>query len=146
MDFFKNWIQPNSYTKIGFEDVKYALKYPEKYVLINTLSLDYQNDLIKNTLLAEKEEITINKIIEDYEMTIMNIIIYGRNATDETPYKKAKQFTSLGFKHVFIYCGGLFEWLLLQEIYGFEEFPTLIYRKNVDILKYKQETKYFEIY
>lgn len=145
MDFLKNWFQ-TTYTKIGFEDVKYALKYPEKYVLINTLSLDYQNDLIKNTLLAEKEEVAINKIIENYEMSIVNIIIYGNNATDESPYIKAKQFMDLGFKHIFIYCGGIFEWLLLQDIYSFDEFPTLIYRKNVDLLKYKPQTKYFDIY
>lgn len=145
MDFLKNWFQ-TTYTKIGFEDVKYALKYPEKYVLINTLSLDYQNDLIKNTLLAEKEEVAINKIIENYEMSILNIIIYGNNATDESPYIKAKQFMDLGFKHIFIYCGGIFEWLLLQDIYSFDEFPTLIYRKNVDLLKYKPQTKYFDIY
>jgi hypothetical protein len=145
MDFLKNWFQ-TTYTKIGFEDVKYALKYPEKYVLINTLSLDYQNDLIKNTVLAEKEEVTINKIIENYEMSIVNIIIYGNNATDESPYLKAKQFMDLGFKHIFIYCGGIFEWLLLQDIYSFDEFPTLIYRKNVDLLKYKPQTKYFDMY
>lgn len=145
MDFLKSWFQ-TTYTKIGFEDVKYALKYPEKYVLINTLSLDYQNDLIKNTVLAEKEEVTINKIIENYEMSIVNIIIYGNNATDESPYLKAKQFMDLGFKHIFIYCGGIFEWLLLQDIYSFDEFPTLIYRKNVDILKYKPQTKYFDMY
>ena len=145
MDFLKNWFQ-TTYTKIGFEDVKYALKYPEKYVLINTLSIDYQNDLIKNTLLAEKEEVTINKIIENYEMSILNIIIYGNNATDESPYIKAKQFMDLGFKHIFIYCGGMFEWLLLQDIYSFDEFPTLIYRKNMDLLKYKPQTKYFDIY
>jgi hypothetical protein len=145
MDFLKNWFQ-TTYTKIGFEDVKYALKYPEKYVLINTLSLDYQNDLIKNTVLAEKEEVTINKIIENYEMSIVNIIIYGNNATDESPYLKAKQFMDLGFKHIFIYCGGIFELLLLQDIYSFDEFPTLIYRKNVDLLKYKPQTKYFDMY
>lgn len=145
MDFLKNWFH-TTYTKIGFEDVKYALKYPEKYILINTLSLDYQNDLIKNTLLAQKEEVTINKIIENYEMSIVNIIIYGNNATDESPYIKAKQFMDLGFKHIFIYCGGIFEWLLLQDIYSFDEFPTLIYRKNVDLLKYKPQTKYFDIY
>jgi len=29
----------------------------------------------------------------------------------------------------------LFEWLLLQDIYGYDEFPTTI--KVLDILKYK---------
>jgi hypothetical protein len=31
--------------------------------------------------------------------------------------------------------GGLFEWLMLQDIYGSDEFPTT--KKELDILKYK---------
>ena len=42
---------------------------------------------------------------------------------------------SLGFINVYMYSGGLFEWLLLQDIYGDEEFPTT--KKDIDILKYK---------
>ena len=41
----------------------------------------------------------------------------------------------LGFVNVYIYIGGLFEWLCLQDIYSKEEFPTNIYER--DILKYK---------
>ena len=41
----------------------------------------------------------------------------------------------LGFQKVFIYQGGMFEWLLLQDIYGHKEFPTT--KKILDILKYK---------
>jgi hypothetical protein len=36
---------------------------------------------------------------------------------------------------LYVYIGGLFEWLLLQDIYGDEEFPTTA--KIIDILKYK---------
>ena len=39
------------------------------------------------------------------------------------------------FTNVFIYPGGLFEWLLLQDIYGFDDFPTT--KKERDHLKYK---------
>ena len=53
---------------------------------------------------------------------------------------KCKQITNLGFKYVYLYCGGLFEWLLLQEIYGREEFPTTNY--TLDILKYKPNKKF----
>ena len=42
---------------------------------------------------------------------------------------------SIGFKNVFIYNGGLFEWLLLQDIYGEDNFPTT--KHILDILKYK---------
>jgi len=37
--------------------------------------------------------------------------------------------------NLYVYIGGLFEWLLLQDIYGDEEFPTT--SKIIDILKYK---------
>jgi hypothetical protein len=52
------------------------------------------------------------------------LIVYGKNATDDSAETKCKQLIQLGFKHVNWYVGGLFEWLLLQEIYGKGEFPT----------------------
>jgi len=64
-----------------------------------------------------------------------NIIIYGKNANDNKSLEKYKQLISLGFVNVYIYCGGLFEWLLLQDIYGEDEFPTT--KKELDIIKYK---------
>lgn len=139
MNIFRNWIQPVTYSKIGFEDVKYAIKHPDSHILINTLSLDLQKNIIKGSIPAEKEELIINKIIDDYEMSSMKILIYGRNATDNNAEKKAKQITGLGFANVFLYCGGMFEWLLLQEIYGFQEFPTTINTKNIDIITYRPE-------
>ena len=64
------------------------------------------------------------------------ITIYGKNCQEEEKIiKKYKQLQKLGFKNIYIYCGGLFEWLLLQDIYGKDEFPTTI--KENDILKYK---------
>jgi hypothetical protein len=43
----------------------------------------------------------------------------------------------LGFENVYIYRGGMFEWLLLQDIYGFDEFQTT--SKITDLLKYKPD-------
>ena len=57
------------------------------------------------------------------------------NASDETIVRKYNQLTSLGLINVVIYPGGLFEWLLLQDIFGNEDFPTT--KKELDILKYK---------
>ena len=57
------------------------------------------------------------------------------NCNDNTVENKFSQIKSLGFKKVFIYKGGLFEWLLLQDIYGEENFKTT--SKILDILKYK---------
>jgi len=142
MEMFKNWIQPHTFSKIGFEDVKYSIKYPETHILINTLSLDTQRNLILTTVPAEKEELVINHIIEDYRMKDMKIVIYGRNATDDTVEKKASQISNLGFSQVFLYCGGIFEWLLLQEIYGTSEFPTTDHNKTVDLLQYRPEKRF----
>ena len=63
------------------------------------------------------------------------IVIYGKNCNDDTTNKKYQQLLTLGFYNIFLYTGGLFEWLLLQDIYGKELFPTT--KKEVDILKYK---------
>ena len=54
---------------------------------------------------------------------------------DNSTNNKYKQLTDFGFKNVFVYRGGLFEWLLLQDIYGEEQFKTTT--KVIDILKYK---------
>jgi hypothetical protein len=140
MNFFRNLIEPMKYSKIGFDDVKFAINHPDSYILINTLSIENQKYLIKCTLPISIEESIINKTIEDYEMNRKIIIIYGKNATDNTVEIKANQILGLGFTHVFLYYGGIFEWLLLQEIYGYNEFPTIIHNKNIDLLFYKPDT------
>ena len=47
---FKNWFTPNVAIKIGFEDIKFAIQNPDKYILINTLGINEQSCLIKNTV------------------------------------------------------------------------------------------------
>jgi hypothetical protein len=64
----------------------------------------------------------------------VKIIIYGKNCNDETVEKKYKQIMSFGFQDVYVYTGGLFEWILLQDIYGKDEFPTTSI--VIDILKF----------
>ena len=41
---------------------------------------------------------------------------------------------------MYIYSGGLFEWLLLQDVYGKDEFPTM--GCELDILKYKGNKRF----
>ena len=65
----------------------------------------------------------------------INIIVYGKNTSETSPYKKVEQLMGLGFYNVYLYPGGLFEWLCLQDIYGESNFPTT--KKELDILKYK---------
>ena len=122
-----------SIQKINFEDIQKVNKNPDSYLLINTLSELEQDCLIFNTVHANKEEQLINFHMNNNKQ--IKIIIYGRNSSDENIYKKYNQLLKLGFMNVYVYLGGLFEWLMLQDIYGYDEFPTTI--KQLDFLKYK---------
>lgn len=126
--------QNQSTQKINFEDIQYVLKNHEQYILINTLGVNEQSCLLPNTINASEEEQIINKLIKNGRKDI-KIIVYGKNCNDEKTYIKHSQLISLGFYNVFIYSGGIFEWLLLQDIYGTNDFPCT--KKELDILKYK---------
>ena len=122
-----------SMKKINFEDMQTVIKNPEVYLTINTLSSTEQTCLIVNTTIAEEEEVIINKYLKENKN--IRIILYGKNCNDESIQKKYQQLLSLGFYNIFVYLGGMFEWLLLQDIYGKELFPTT--KKELDLLKYK---------
>ncbi len=122
-----------SIKKINYEDMQTIIKNPEIYLIINTLLPDQQQCLIVNTTLANNEEIIINKFMKENKS--IRIIIYGKNCNDENVNKKYQQLLSLGFYNIFVYFGGMFEWLLLQDIYGKDLFPTT--KKELDLLKYK---------
>jgi hypothetical protein len=121
--------------KVNFEDVQYAIQHPNEYLLMNTLSMGEQECLILGTISAYQEENIMNEIITRVDIPDKRVIIYGRNSTDSSPETKYKQLYKLGIPEIFIYTGGLFEWLLLQDIYGNKAFPTT--KKKVDLLKYK---------
>lgn len=121
--------------KIGFEDVKYAVDHTDIYMIINTLPISEQRCLIKNTMKYDMEETIVNEKIAKYHTNNCVIIVYGRNSADVSVEKKYRQLSSLGFSNVYAYYGGLFEWLLLQDVYGIDEFPTS--ERELDILKYK---------
>jgi hypothetical protein len=70
----------------------------------------------------------------------IKIVIYGENCIDNKVISKYNQLYKLGFTNLYVYIGGLFEWLLLQDIYGDDEFPTT--SKIIDILKYKGKNIY----
>ncbi len=124
----------SSSIKINFEDIQYVLKNPEGHLLINTLSETEQECLILHTMNIKNEENIINSCIKNGRKDI-KIIIYGKNCNDEKIYSKYNQLTSLGFYNVYVYVGGMFEWLMLQDIYGENDFQTTT--KQLDILKYK---------
>lgn len=120
-----------SQVKISFEDMQYKIN--NKRVIINTMPENMQNCLIPNTVLYSDEESVINSLLKNNSDA--EIIIYGMNNNDESVIRKYKQLTELGFQNIHIYLGGLFEWLLLQDIFGKEEFPTT--EEELDILKFK---------
>ena len=87
--------------KIGYEDVLYAISKTDNYVIINTMTHDIQNCLIKSTLSVDSETDILNKMVENYQYNSITIIIYGINSADETVDKKYKQLVDLGFTKVF---------------------------------------------
>ena len=123
--------------KINFEDIQYAQKQGSQYIIINTLPLNEQSCLIQGSINSSEEESTINSLLSTNKS--VNIIIYGKNSNDETIYKKVNQLLELGFSTIYLYVGGMFEWLLMQDIYGKDLFPTM--GKEIDILKFCPKKK-----
>ena len=133
------WFMSYKKSKSNFESVQCAIKLPRQYFLINTLPLTEQQCLISGTLDANLEEQTINDMLYSIHTNDRKIIIYGKNNNDETIYKKVNQLLELGFSTIYLYVGGLFEWLLMQDIYGKDLFPTI--GKELDILKFCPKKK-----
>lgn len=124
------------YHKISFKDVNFAIQQVTSgsFIIINTLPVNQQQCLIKNTLSYEIEEATINELLLTNKH--VNIVVYGKNTNDITVEKKCLQLSQIGFKNVHCYVGGLYQWLLHQDIYGEENFPTT--SKCTDMLLYKE--------
>ena len=122
---------------VNFEDVQSMLpsgSSNSKCLLINTLNIMEQKCLIQGTISASQEEDIVNSFLQNHQTT-MGIIVYGKNANDMSAYTKHQQLIKMGFSRCYLYPGGIFEWLLLQDIYGDDSFPTTC--KELDILKYK---------
>lgn len=124
-------IQSNIYNLFNFEQIQEHIK--NKSIIINTLEASRQDCLISGTVSIEDEIKLLNAYLKTNKRIL--IIIYGRNNSDISVIKKHKQLQSLGFTNIALYLGGLFEWLLLQDIFGYDNFPTTT--KTIDILKYK---------
>ena len=90
-------------------------------LLLNTLSQHHQSYLIFGTLCASKETDQMNFYLKNNRS--IEIILYGKDHLDRTMIEKYNQLKQLGFTRIRIYFGGLFEWALLQEVYG-SNFPT----------------------
>ena len=127
-----------SINKINFEDMKHIQKN-ENSIIINTMEPHNQNCLIEGTISIKNEENILNNLITKGNVED-KIVIYGENSCDNKLMKKYNQLIKLGFINVYIYTGGLFEWLLLQDIYGNDYFKTTTVEN--DFLKYKGIQKF----
>jgi len=126
----------SNYT-VGFEDVLQIISSSQgNAVIIHTLDEGDQSVLIKGTLTAKEEEQWMDKYLAGELTNEYTFLIYGRHSCDDGPRRKRNQLMSMGISDVYIYSGGLFEWLLLQDIYGEPEFPTRG-EKPKDLLRYR---------
>ena len=116
-----------------YYEVKERMK--KDIVLLNTLPLERQDCLIKGTMKANYEVDYMNQLLKTNKNK--EIILYGIHHTDLSVIKKYNQLKKLGFKNVHIYFGGMFEWLLLQEVFGTINFE--IDGSLKDIIEYKIE-------
>ena len=101
-----------SINKVNFEYVQNYCNFKnDKLLLINTLDYSKQDCLIKNTITASQEEDILNSYLKKNKAII--ILIYGENCSDNKVITKYNQLYKLGFTNLYVYIGGLFEWLLL---------------------------------
>jgi hypothetical protein len=125
---------PDSIVTYAFVLQEVIARRPNTFC-INILSEVDQAVLIGNSLTATEELHQFKQFLDtdDLEKTV---IVYGRDYMQLDALKeKQKKLVEMGFRSVHIYPGGLFEWLLLQDSYGTEHFPTRGYPNN-DLLQY----------
>lgn len=117
----------------NYDDVRHS-----QCLLIHTM--EDESILIDRTLTIEKETAKINSLLADHNYDI-HIIIYGKNVDDyEALVQKRVQLLKLGFRNVWFYPGGLFEWILLRDVYGTRQFPTTVDAK--DLIKYRPKSAF----
>lgn len=117
-----SWLSPPPLERVTYEEVHSALR-DTGVCIVSTFPAHDQSCLIARTLSPQEEERRLNDHLKRGEARCP-IVVYGRNAADGAPDKKCRQLQNLGFTSVRLYAGGLFEWVLLQDIYGAELFPT----------------------
>jgi rhodanese-related sulfurtransferase len=124
--------------RVGFDDVLLAIQHPETYMLINTLPAHQQSCLIQQTTPVAEEEVRMNQLMSSDKHHRQMVIVYGKNGSDVTVDRKCQQLSSLGFREVFVYSGGMLEWMLLQDVFGYAEFPTT--SRSGDIFQFQADS------
>jgi hypothetical protein len=111
-----------SVERVTYEEVQRAQR-DRAALVVSTLLASEQGCLVLGTLAPAMEEQRLNACLKQGEAR-RSVVVYGRNALDPAPEKKCRQLMGLGFTNVRLYAGGLFEWALLQDIYGTDMFGT----------------------
>jgi hypothetical protein len=128
MEYLVSLVSPASAThRVGFEDViamRGRAGAGAGALIINTLPAAAQHCVIAGTVDCGDEETRINALVRAGAASNTAVLIYGEHACDPAPETKRAQLRGLGFVDVMVYVGGLFEYLLLQDIYGADAFPT----------------------
>jgi len=125
----------SSFSSYPFDIIQNKITCNNDFVLISTLPENQQHCLIKHTIHANKETDFMNQLLNKDKKK--EIVIYGRNHRDLKVIEKYNQLKKLGFINVYIYFGGLFEWLLLHIAYKEINFPIDGTFNECDLLNYK---------
>lgn len=112
-----------SLAKVTYECAKEIALNNGKGILVCTLKEEKERFGILRTIPIDKEEECINNMIQKRQYDIV-IVLYGENMYDPSVITKYNQLKNIGFINCYIYFGGMFEWYLLQDVYGSELFPT----------------------
>jgi len=122
----QNFSSSDGINYVGYDKIRDFIKvckFRKDMLLITTLPFD--GLCIQGTVDSiEKEEQLINNALESGKTGEMILFIYGKDCSDISPVKKAQQFIDLGFRNVYVYLGGIFEWVLLADLYGIEDFSV----------------------
>jgi hypothetical protein len=121
-----------SVPSVNFEVVKQAVVTGGADI-VSTLEANNQKCLIRGTLAPDREVSILNARLAK-GLVDQIVLVYGSDCSDESVLSKAQQLVALGFRKVRVYRGGMFEWLLLQETYGSDNFPTMGAER--DMLRY----------
>ena len=105
--------------------IEHYSQISHKLIIIHTLENNEEDVLIKHTTLANEENDRINNFLKSNKDVY--ICIYGKNAHDTKMHDKYSQLKELGFVNTYLYIGGLFEWLLLQQLYGEDTYQIYIH-------------------
>ena len=133
MIIISNMGTTSSTYRISFSEMQRHVSGGAESIIISTLPTNRQHCLIPRTVASGDEEKIINALISNNKR--ITVIVYGSNCNDTTVDIKHKQLIGLGLINTKIYTGGMFEWLLLQEVYGDVEFPTE--GKELDLFLYQ---------